>query len=559
MDRGAQISQLFNDAKELWDALDGIKDLETGVRVQTVMVRTLIRSIEQYGQHLQLDDLTNALASQPNMRQLKNAKGLVCKACAARNPSGTYWSRYRRAEKHSFSELIRHFQLMHQPDDQGRFLDWTKDMIEVPEDTIMRQLLQAPGMDDVKLALIASAFPSAFPQPLPRIGTVTEESVPDGAEDKNSVLRHLNKKPKQGKKKGNKGNKRSNSAPGRDDSQEPLPQPTEDEYDPRRPMFVGVKKEVDPSLYDTDARLPSASLPQPLATGGMAYDSSTETLQGLLAQAQRPVQPRDLQSRSPSVGREAAPPPASTNGAGMTSTGQPDIAAILASLTGQAQATQTSAPPDANRSGSATHRGYHVDEKPRYEQSLNYQGVPSQNHWYEPSQQPAPVGQELRDLQDLQAALSQNSRHFGQNQQPALADAPSYGASTGYPAPSYHGYDHNQQRAQPPLHRPVYREQTVPYANAPARDHEYAYEHAAPRPIFIDQYGQQVELIPVEATPAPAPLLHSQHAQPQYIRPEQYQQHVYTSVPPSGQLRPVYDEQRPFYPPPRYPYDQGRP
>ena len=72
------------------------------------------------------------------------------------------------------SSLIVHFKIVHQQ--QMLYSDWTTEMLELPEANLVNALQRTPGMDDAKLALVAAAFPRAFPSPLPTIGLIPEES-----------------------------------------------------------------------------------------------------------------------------------------------------------------------------------------------------------------------------------------------------------------------------------------------------------------------------------------------------------------------------------------------
>jgi hypothetical protein len=72
------------------------------------------------------------------------------------------------------------------------------------------------------------------------------------------------------------------------------------------------------------------------------------------------------------------------------------------------------------------------------------------------------------------------------------------------------------------------------------------YPPPPPKPIYVDQYGRPVELIPVDAAPAPVQYLpHPYEQQQQYAR-----QAVYASV-----QQPVYYEQQP---PPQHGHGQGQ-
>ncbi|KAK4506736.1 hypothetical protein PRZ48_000469 [Zasmidium cellare] len=558
-----QITKLSNDAREIWDALDGVKGLLESIRVQTVIHHAVLRFVNHFHQQPpSLDLLTDALATNNMMRPLKNAHGLACKSCVAAQPNGTgnnssYWIRIQGVKKYNTSSLITHFKLMHQPSHQAGYPDWSKDLIELPEGHVVNELLRTPGMDDDKLALIAAAFPKAFPNPLPKIGLVTED-VAEVANDDNpakSLIERLARKPQTSQKK-KKGGQASNGVAERTTSQEPLPEPREDEYDPRRPMFVQPKSQApDPSQFDTDVGKQSAP-PGPPA----GFNFTPETLAALQGIQQRQPEPaRDRQSRSPSVGRpsEVAAAPS----------GAPDISAILAALTGQSPAQAESAPPsNMHRTANPSHQPY-VEPPPRshYDNSAAYQSESRRSsgrheNTHQASNDP---------LAALQAALSQNSRQFDQNQHNTYVE------TRPEPTPRYqYVYEGDRHYAQPPAQTPTYREPPVQYVQVPER--EYAsYPHhyeraAAPKPIYVDQYGRPLELVPVDAAPAPV-----QYAPNPYEQQQQYgRRHepaVYTTHPTGAHLQPIYDDRRddrrPVYYEPvppyagngaRYAYDDAR-
>ncbi|EME49965.1 hypothetical protein DOTSEDRAFT_68697 [Dothistroma septosporum NZE10] len=580
----AQVAKLSSDAREIWDALDGVKDMMECIRIHTVIYHAIIHFVERFHQKPPLDLITDALATNALMRPLKNAHGLACRSCVAAQPNGvgnngSYWIRIKGVKVYNTSSLITHLKVIHQPQVQGGFLDWTRDMIELPEAPLVKDLLRAPGMNDDKLALVAAAFPSAFPAPLPKIGVVSEEAsqADSGRLPASRLLNRLSKKQKAQARK--KGAKQSNGVADGDDPQEaPLPEPTEDEYDPRRPMFVPPKEQVaDPSQFDTDARKNS---PPPAATSAAGIlDLAPETLAvlqslGVLpAKQQQGAAPQNRRgSRSPSVGRAEPIIPRQdvSNPPVTTPSGAPDIAAILASLTGQAAPLPTATPPlAAGDTPGSMPRQYQHDQhgKP------NHEPIGRQRHngrrpssRYEPASPPSHnVGNV--DLHALQAALSQNGRHFEHNQQQlhTYVDAP--WVPQPQPTPRYHYvYEGEQQYSQSQAHTPTYREAHVQYTPLPEREPaRYQYEQPVPpKMIYVDQYGRPLELIPIDSATAPVQYATNPYEQQQYGR--QHEQPMYTSAAPAAHLQPVYDDRRPMYYEPippngvtqRYTYDDAR-
>ncbi|GAB7352667.1 hypothetical protein MBLNU459_g3031t1 [Dothideomycetes sp. NU459] len=229
-----QLNQVSKVAREVWDSTAGVRDLLSCVRVQTVLCHVDTSFKARFGNPPTLDLITDALANHILMRPLKNANGIACKTCVSYNLDGdmafaSYEDRIAKTKLYNISSLIAHFKAVHlQTEDSG--YDWKADMVELPEDDLIRALMTTVGMDDDKLATIAEAFPGIFPDPLPPIGLIRES----GESFKKQEMLRLkgNKKPQ----------RNSGTAWEQDDIQgeqsDNLPEAAEDEYDPRRPAFI---------------------------------------------------------------------------------------------------------------------------------------------------------------------------------------------------------------------------------------------------------------------------------------------------------------------------------
>ncbi|TKA71640.1 hypothetical protein B0A55_07576, partial [Friedmanniomyces simplex] len=565
MDPDAQLNQLSADAREVWDTLDGVKDFMECIRIHTVLHHVVERFRERFGVKPTLDLLTDALATHVLMRPMKNAHRLACKVCVAGQTDGSaanpsYYARIRNVKLWNASSLISHFKIMHQPQEGAGGFDWAKDMIELPETQLVSELIRTPGMDDEKLALVAAAFPGAFPQPLPRIGLVTE-APPDVGPDSglaNRLLDRLNKKQPQGKKR-KRQQANGTAAKGREGSRD-LPEPGEDEYDPRKPMYAA--KEEDPmAKFDSDVARKAAA-PARTASGAPAFGLAPETLAALssLTGIVAPSSQHGFgRERSPSVGRAESMTVGPMNGASNgTGTQPPDISAILASLTGHLQPATNSTPSSTagdHRAGSAPrpaqgHTYPHAQESPvtyrpssrrssgRYAPETTYRTSAS------PARYDAP--------QDLQAALAHNARQYQQNQhhaQPSYTEiSPIYAQTQQHRSPPRYRYlyEDEQQQQQMPIYSsnppppqqgpPVYGGEPAPiqYVQLPEqqqhRQHmQYGYDQHRPappptQPIYVDEYGRPLELIPiptVDAGPAPVQYVghpYEQQQQVQYAR-----------------------------------------
>jgi hypothetical protein len=190
-----------------------------------------------------LDHFVDAVSNHPSLRGLKSATGLSCKACHADSLTQSQMSRAEDRKTYTTVSLFSHFKSIHlekfgprpsfQNGQQLRLLDWKEDMVDLPSDRSISGLIHAPGMDDDKLHIIATVFPTLFPTPLPRIGVVDQSGVASAslAEPKNT--------------KGKDTIRTLVEDQGLGARQYPLPRPHqpssrlgEEEYDPIRPALV---------------------------------------------------------------------------------------------------------------------------------------------------------------------------------------------------------------------------------------------------------------------------------------------------------------------------------
>lgn len=148
----------------------------------------------RFGIEPSLDLFADALDSHHSMHPLNAVTGLRCKACALgfhnhAAPFNSSSSSSHSSERNfsSLLSLVLHFKSEHMERavpgahdvSPGPLPDWKKDMIELPDDSVVSALVQSPGMDDHKLRIIAEAFPTLFPSPLPHIGIVPDDELPE--------------------------------------------------------------------------------------------------------------------------------------------------------------------------------------------------------------------------------------------------------------------------------------------------------------------------------------------------------------------------------------------
>jgi hypothetical protein len=177
-----QVEEMARHARDVWVATSGIKDIPQSVRIFVVIQQTIVRFKDMFPNEPSLSMFMDGLDNNGFMRPIRSLKGLACKVCvttggAAGGGHHSYTQLpvgYRSL--HTLPELLNHFKTVHVESSRQPFdmkspgPDWKFDMIELPEPCLITDLINAPGMDDTKLELMARIFPAAFPSPLPQMG-----------------------------------------------------------------------------------------------------------------------------------------------------------------------------------------------------------------------------------------------------------------------------------------------------------------------------------------------------------------------------------------------------
>lgn len=263
-----QLDELAKQAREVWFGTSGIKDIPQSVRIYVVIHQVASRFAATFTNEPSLAMFIDGLDNHAKMRPVRSLNGLACKTCVTAG-SGSGMDLQHSAQPpiadrrlYTLPHLLNHFRSAHVDDayairepstapDSSK-PDWKRDMIELPDFPLIANLVNAPGMDDNKLGLVANVFPEAFPTPLPRMlkggntGPVpaykndyTLQKATSRVSANQSSLkvesqdhaRHLNT---------------SLAAAKAPSPRAPSEPPGEDEYDPHRPAFVGkmIKPEI---------------------------------------------------------------------------------------------------------------------------------------------------------------------------------------------------------------------------------------------------------------------------------------------------------------------------
>ncbi|OWO97618.1 hypothetical protein B2J93_8599 [Marssonina coronariae] len=167
----AQLHDLARNAREIWNSIGSIKEVPGSLKVHTIIYHLLNRYREIYQESPPLSMMVDGLSSSKDMRPVRNINGLLCKACIL----GMAGSVAIPQKKHfSFPQLVNHFYSIHEvgasQSNYGHVPDWTKDMVDLPDLPKLKAVVNAPGMDDQKLALFTEALPEivGVPEPLAR-------------------------------------------------------------------------------------------------------------------------------------------------------------------------------------------------------------------------------------------------------------------------------------------------------------------------------------------------------------------------------------------------------
>ena len=250
-----QMDEMAKYAKDVFTGIGGVKDLPGSVRIHVVIQHTVSRFKAVFPNEPSLSMFIDGLDHNAVMRPVRSVNGLGCRTCV-KNGTG--------AKLYTLPHLVNHFRTAHVETPQmlgypqHLELDWKHDMIDYPDLSVIARLLNANGMTDAKLSLIAFVFPDAFPTPLPNLRSrVNTGPHPTYKKELDAEARGVSGAPSHplvvppahyGDQPGDQVFNRSNSgfrALSPDRSSEPPEPPGEDEYDPHRPAYLGKIVKID--------------------------------------------------------------------------------------------------------------------------------------------------------------------------------------------------------------------------------------------------------------------------------------------------------------------------
>lgn len=155
-----QLEDLAYNSRDLWVATTGVKELPGNVRLYVVLHHLAKRYRARFSESPPLAMFIDGLSNNKEMRPVRNVNRLRCKTCnlGLGNPVQVQGER----SVFSFPQLVNHFQQRHIEPLQAigaPLLDWTTDMVYVPDLSSLSNLRAMTGTESHKYALIADAFP----------------------------------------------------------------------------------------------------------------------------------------------------------------------------------------------------------------------------------------------------------------------------------------------------------------------------------------------------------------------------------------------------------------
>ncbi|RMD42616.1 hypothetical protein DV735_g2503, partial [Chaetothyriales sp. CBS 134920] len=167
-----QSDALVSTALDIWAATDQIYGLPDSVRLYVLIHQVILRLSQRFANEAPFSMFADCINHRSALGEIRLLANLQCKSCLTLgNESGHNYLGHNFT-KYAVSELFDHFQKTHlEPDARspprgfGRLMsvsgmdpprmDWKFDMIELPHENDIRDLIHAPGMNLQKLEVIA--------------------------------------------------------------------------------------------------------------------------------------------------------------------------------------------------------------------------------------------------------------------------------------------------------------------------------------------------------------------------------------------------------------------
>lgn len=139
-------------AKDTWFKLGGVRKLHSSIKVSTVIHRIAKKFQKDYDEAASLSMFAEALSSHKDMRAVRVANDISCKACTSRRAF-------------TLVNLVTHFMAQHVegPEAQGLApMDWRVDMVSLPDEACLAKVKRKLQNNQAAHAVVEDAIPWAF-------------------------------------------------------------------------------------------------------------------------------------------------------------------------------------------------------------------------------------------------------------------------------------------------------------------------------------------------------------------------------------------------------------
>ncbi|KAI1489042.1 hypothetical protein F5X96DRAFT_642622 [Biscogniauxia mediterranea] len=155
-----QLEDIARNSRELWTATTGLRELPGNIRVYVVLHHVVNKFRSRFLESPPLSLFIEGLSNNKEMRPVRNVNGLMCKACKLGLDHHVPADQMKKT--FSLPQLVNHFQKQHveQPKTiDAPSLDWSVDMVYIPDLSMLSKLQSFSNMDNQKFALIYNALP----------------------------------------------------------------------------------------------------------------------------------------------------------------------------------------------------------------------------------------------------------------------------------------------------------------------------------------------------------------------------------------------------------------
>jgi hypothetical protein len=165
----AQLKEVGKSVREIWNAINPIKELPGSVKVYTIIHHLLENSRANHRDDPTLSMIMDGLSNNKEMRPARNVNGLLCRSCVL----GLAGSKPNQPKKHfSFPQLMHHFHTIHEPvatmNNKKYSPDWRHDMVELNMSKLSN-IFKGLRKDDQRLRLVTEAIPELLPTPVSKV------------------------------------------------------------------------------------------------------------------------------------------------------------------------------------------------------------------------------------------------------------------------------------------------------------------------------------------------------------------------------------------------------